>query len=126
MIDPEILSKALHAALRTGGDFAEVYAEDKRSSSADLDDGKVEQVTSAVIVGAGIRVVIGRNHRVCPHRRPVRAAACSRQPRPPRLLLARAAAAPTSLRFTREAVAAREPWSAYPGLHRQGAQGRAA
>jgi TldD protein len=45
--------------LRGGAEFAEVYAEDKRSSSAYLDDGKVEQVTSGRDRGAGIRVVSG-------------------------------------------------------------------
>ena len=39
MIDQDVLSRALQAALRTGAEFAEVYAEDKRSSSAYLDDG---------------------------------------------------------------------------------------
>jgi TldD protein len=59
LIDQDVLSKVLASALRTGGDFAEVYAEDKRSSSAGLDDGKVEQVTSGRDRGAGIRVVWG-------------------------------------------------------------------
>ncbi len=59
MIDQDVLSRALGAALRTGAEFAEVYAEDKRSSSAYLDDGKVEQVTSGRDIGAGIRVVAG-------------------------------------------------------------------
>jgi TldD protein len=59
VIDQDILSRVLGTALRTGGDFAEVYVEDKRSSSAGLDDGKVEQVTSGRDRGAGIRVVWG-------------------------------------------------------------------
>src|SRR3954464_10016029 len=45
--------------MRTGGEFAEVFAEDKRSSSAVLDDGKVEELTSGRDRGAGIRVVVG-------------------------------------------------------------------
>jgi len=45
--------------LRKGGDFAEVYAEDKSSTSAGLDDGRVEQVSSGRDRGAGIRVVVG-------------------------------------------------------------------
>ncbi len=49
----------LTTALRRGGDFAEVYAEDKSSTSAGLDDGRVEQVTSGRDRGAGIRVVSG-------------------------------------------------------------------
>jgi TldD protein len=59
MIEPAILERVLGRALRTGGTFAEVYVEDKRSSSALLDDGKVENLTSGRDRGAGIRVVAG-------------------------------------------------------------------
>ncbi len=45
--------------MRTGADFAEIFAEDKRSSSAVLDDGRVEEVVSGRDRGAGIRVVAG-------------------------------------------------------------------
>ncbi len=45
--------------MRTGADFAEVFAEDRRSSSAILDDGRVEEVVSGRDRGAGIRVVVG-------------------------------------------------------------------
>ena len=53
MIDESVVSNVLGTALRTGGDFAEVFAEDKRSSSAVLDDGKVEELTSGRDRGAG-------------------------------------------------------------------------
>jgi TldD protein len=59
MIEQAVLSRVLSAAMQKGVSFAEVYAEDKRSSSAHLDDGRVEQVTSGRDVGAGIRVVAG-------------------------------------------------------------------
>src|SRR5947208_11288907 len=59
MIEESVLERVLSSALRGGAEFAEVYAEDKRSSSAFLDDGKVEQVTSGRDRGAGIRVVRG-------------------------------------------------------------------
>ncbi len=59
MIDASVLEKVLSSAVRRGGEFAEVYAEDRRTSSAYLDDGKVEQVTSGRDRGAGIRVVAG-------------------------------------------------------------------
>ncbi len=59
MIDQDVLERVLTHATRTGGDFAEVYAEDKRGTSAGLDDGKVEQVNSGRDRGAGIRVVKG-------------------------------------------------------------------
>ena len=59
MIEQDVLERVLSTALRGGGDFAEVYAEDKSSTSAGLDDGRVEQVTSGRDRGAGIRVVNG-------------------------------------------------------------------
>src|SRR5215471_12902867 len=59
MIDQSVLERVLSSAVRGGGEFAEVYVEDKRSSSAYLDDGKVEQVTSGRDRGAGVRVVAG-------------------------------------------------------------------
>ena len=59
MIDRDVLERVLADGLRTGADFAEVYAEDKRTTSAGLDDRKVEQVNSGRDRGAGIRVVKG-------------------------------------------------------------------
>ncbi len=59
VIEQDVLERVLGTALRNGGDFAEVYAEDKFSTSAGLDDGRVEQVTSGRDRGAGIRVVRG-------------------------------------------------------------------
>ena len=45
--------------MRTGADFAEIFAENRRSASAILDDGRVEEVVSGRDRGAGIRVVAG-------------------------------------------------------------------
>src|SRR4051795_3189395 len=59
MIEEATITRVLGAALRTGGDFAEVFAEDRRVGSAVLDDGKVEELTSGRERGAGIRVVVG-------------------------------------------------------------------
>ena len=59
MIDHDVLERVLATALRGGAGFAEVYGEDKRSTAAGLDDGRVEQVTSGRDRGAGIRVVDG-------------------------------------------------------------------
>jgi TldD protein len=59
VIDHDVLERVLSTAMRSGGEFAEVYAEDKRSTSAGLDDGRVEQVTSGRDRGAGIRVIAG-------------------------------------------------------------------
>ncbi len=59
MIDQDVLERVLATGMRTGADFAEVFAEDRRSTSAALDDGRIEQVTSGRDRGAGIRVVKG-------------------------------------------------------------------
>ncbi len=59
MPDADVLDAALRAALRTGGDFAEVFVEDRRSSRARFDDGKVEELVSGRLSGAGIRVRSG-------------------------------------------------------------------
>ncbi len=59
MIEESVVQRVLGTALRSGGEFAEIFAEDKRSSSARLDDGRVEELTSGLDRGAGIRVVRG-------------------------------------------------------------------
>src|SRR5881397_3630768 len=59
MLEESVIQRVLGTALRTGGDFAEIFVEDKRSSSARLDDGKIEELSSGRDRGAGIRVVVG-------------------------------------------------------------------
>ncbi len=59
MLDQDLIQRTLAAALRTGGDLAEVFVEDKASSNAIFDDGKVEHLTSGRERGAGIRVIVG-------------------------------------------------------------------
>jgi TldD protein len=59
VIETPVLERVLSGALRGGGDFAEVFAEDRSSSSALLDDGRVEELSSGRERGAGIRVVAG-------------------------------------------------------------------
>src|SRR5690349_1373735 len=59
MLEESVIQRVLGAALKTGGDFAEIFVEDKRSSNARLDDGKVEELSSGRDRGAGIRVVVG-------------------------------------------------------------------
>jgi len=59
VIEEAVLERVLGEALRTGGDLAEVFVEDRRSTAARLDDGRVEELTSGRDRGAGIRVVVG-------------------------------------------------------------------
>jgi TldD protein len=59
VLEQSVIQRTLGAALRTGGDFAEVFVEDKRATSARLDDGRVEELSSGRDRGAGVRVVSG-------------------------------------------------------------------
>jgi TldD protein len=59
LIDTPVVERVLGAALRRGRDFAEVFAEDRRGTSASLDDGRVEELSSGRDRGAGVRVVVG-------------------------------------------------------------------
>jgi TldD protein len=59
VIEEPVVARVLDAALRTGGDFAEVFAEDRRGTAARLDDGRVEDMSSGRERGAGIRVIVG-------------------------------------------------------------------
>ena len=57
--DPEMLARVLARGRSTGAGFSEVFIEDRRNTSANLDDGKVESVSSLREFGAGIRVING-------------------------------------------------------------------
>ncbi|MHB8262573.1 MAG: TldD/PmbA family protein [Acidimicrobiales bacterium] len=59
LIDRDVLGRVIDRALQNGGDFAEVFAEDRNSTSAVLDDRKVEELVTGGSRGAGVRVVSG-------------------------------------------------------------------
>ncbi|MCL5735481.1 MAG: TldD/PmbA family protein [Actinobacteria bacterium] len=58
-IAPEFGSRILRRSLARGGDFAEIFAEDRHSLSMRLEDGKIENVASGTDRGASIRVIRG-------------------------------------------------------------------
>ena len=59
LVDQDVLQRVLGAALERGGEFAEVFVEDRTTSSALLDQRRVEELSSGRDRGAGIRVVVG-------------------------------------------------------------------
>ncbi len=61
MILKSVAEQALNEALRTGGDFAELFCEDRRSGAMGLVDGHVENASTVRRHGAGIRVYRGLN-----------------------------------------------------------------
>ena len=59
MITNSQAAQALMAALATGGDFAEIFYQDKTSQTITLQDGRIEDVLTRRIHGAGMRVFRG-------------------------------------------------------------------
>ncbi len=59
MVDKQILKEVLDMALGNGGDFADVYVENKQVTGVGMEAGRIERVNSGLDVGAGIRVLSG-------------------------------------------------------------------
>ncbi|GFR35412.1 TldD/PmbA family protein [Thermobrachium celere] len=59
MVDKSILQEVLNEALKTGGDFAEIYIEQNDLNTAYMSDGRVESVLSGKDYGAGVRILSG-------------------------------------------------------------------
>lgn len=59
MISKETATKVLSAALRSGGDLAEIYVEDRTSLSLRLEESKLEEAVRGADRGAGVRVLFG-------------------------------------------------------------------
>ena len=59
IINELLVKKALDAALSTGADFAELFAEESRNNSLSMVDMKFDSLTDKKIRGVGIRVYLG-------------------------------------------------------------------
>ena len=59
MLEESVVQRVLGTAMKTGGEFAEIFVEDKQNTTANLEDGRVEGLRSGRDRGAGIRVVVG-------------------------------------------------------------------
>lgn len=62
MLDRALVEEVLTAARARGGAFAEVFVEETTSTSIRLDDGKVEELTTGLDRGAGVRVTHGTSY----------------------------------------------------------------
>ena len=62
MLDRALVEEVLSAARRRGGSFAEVFVEETIGTSIRLDDGKVEELTTGLDRGAGVRVAQGTSY----------------------------------------------------------------
>lgn len=59
LVAPELAERVLARALARGGDFGELYAEDRSGLSLSLEDGLVERPQTGSERGASVRVVAG-------------------------------------------------------------------
>ncbi|KEO84429.1 TldD/PmbA family protein [Tumebacillus flagellatus] len=59
MLNQALVEDILYAALETGGDFAEIFVEDKTSSSIQMLGGTVDTAMSGRDFGVGIRILNG-------------------------------------------------------------------
>lgn len=59
LLDPELVQATLDAAMSGGGEWAEVFVEDRRNAGALFDEGRVEEMSSSRDRGAGVRVTVG-------------------------------------------------------------------
>ncbi|HVM11626.1 MAG TPA: TldD/PmbA family protein [Actinomycetota bacterium] len=59
MLDESLVREILDVALSSGGSFAEVYAEERVSTSVRLDDRRVEELSTGTDRGAAVRVIAG-------------------------------------------------------------------
>ena len=57
MLDKELLTKALKKAISSGGEYAEIFVENKKPTLIHLEDSKIEKVISGVDYGLGIRLI---------------------------------------------------------------------
>lgn len=61
MLSQALIKNTLDMALSTGGDFAELFAENKNKSHIVMVDGNVEEAVSGLDYGVGIRIFCGLN-----------------------------------------------------------------
>lgn len=57
MLDKELLLKILKKALSSGGEYAEIFVEQKKPVSIQLEDRKIEKVITGIDFGLGIRLI---------------------------------------------------------------------
>jgi len=57
VLSKETLTQVLKAALANGGDFAEVFIEEKKTISISCEENKIEVVSSGTDSGAGLRLI---------------------------------------------------------------------
>ena len=55
----EILSRILKKSMATGADYGDIFIEHQRPLTIQLEDDKIEKLSSGVDAGIGVRVIFG-------------------------------------------------------------------
>ncbi len=61
MIDQTACFDALRTALSGGGDYCDLFFENRRDTAVTLDGGKIKELSTGLTVGVGLRVIVGNN-----------------------------------------------------------------
>ena len=61
MLERQLFERLLSRALATGGDYADVFCERRRSTSFRLQDGRIHESALGITQGVGIRVIVGES-----------------------------------------------------------------
>jgi predicted Zn-dependent protease len=59
LVDQDVAAKVLERALSRGGDFAELFCEERRGFTLSIDESRVERPQSGSERGGGVRVIDG-------------------------------------------------------------------
>ncbi|MCL4537891.1 MAG: TldD/PmbA family protein [Nitrospirae bacterium] len=57
MVDDEILQKLIKKTLSNGGEYADIFIENRRTTAIQLEDDKIEKVIAGATAGMGIRLI---------------------------------------------------------------------
>jgi TldD protein len=64
LVEPEVAQAVLKAALARGGDFAELFGEERAAFNLSIDESRIESPQSGSERGAGIRLIDGEQTRL--------------------------------------------------------------
>ncbi|MDD4601017.1 Metalloprotease TldD [bioreactor metagenome] len=59
MLDRRVLGEILDTALQHGGDFADIFIENRSTTMVACEENRIERIKSGTDIGAGIRVIYG-------------------------------------------------------------------
>ncbi|MCG8570506.1 MAG: TldD/PmbA family protein [Spirochaetes bacterium] len=62
MIAPELCQSVLQTALQGGGEFADIFIEEKKSTVISFEDGKIKNISTGTLKGVGLRLLYGKNY----------------------------------------------------------------